>query len=265
MADKKEFILVCGVPHGGTTVVRKLIGNINGVHDHPHEIDAIMGIDYNHFLKKIEDTAHKAIVVKSPFTPRNITNYKSFKVIFVLKNPWDCFGSYRKRFKTEAHYTKAYVDRYGIGSYCALAEIWLNIRNNPEQFPNIYPIKYEEMFEDDYAKVKDMVRWLGFSWVDNIINSERVAGHQNWNNKPVPKVENPNTLKNTGADNVPLRYWQINQPFHDMTGQSREYIFRNTKLHLDNLATSKDKDGSNILKRLDYVKYGDYGQCEKDI
>jgi len=254
--DKKEFVLVCGVPHGGTTIVRKLIGNIDGVYDHPNEIDAIMGINPSTFLKKIEKTDHKAIVVKSPFTPKNITKHKDFKIVFILKNCFDLYGSYRKRFKTESHYTKTYVDRYGIASYNTLAGIWLNIRKNPDSFPNIYPIKYEEMFDNDYSKVKDLVRWLGFEWEDSIISSDRVAGHQNWHNRPIPKVDNPDTLKNTGADNVPLRYWQINQPFQDMTGKSKHYIFKNTKMQLDKLP---------ILKELDYLKFGNYDESECEL
>lgn len=256
MAEDKQFILVVGFPHGGTTITRKLIGNIDGILDHPNEIDAIMQVNSSHFLKKIEGTDHKAIVVKSPFTPQNITNYKNFKIVFVLKNPYDIYGSIRKRFKSESHYTKSYVGRYGVNVYVSLAKTWLNIRNNPDKYTNIYPIKYEEMFENDYEKVKDMVKWLGFEWNDNIVNSDRVAGHQNWNNRPIPKVDNPNTLKNTGADNVPLRYWQINQPFQNMTGQSKCYIFKNTKTQLDKLP---------ILKELGYDKYGDYEECEKDL
>ena len=256
MSDHKQFILVCGIPHGGTTIMRKLIGNINGVYDHSQEIDAIMQVNPSSFLDKIKDTEHEAIGVKSPFTPQNITSYKNFKIVFVLKNPYDVYGSYRKRFKVESHYTHAYASRYGIDSYVSLANIWLNIRHNNETYPNIYTIKYEEMFEDDYAKVKDLVAWLGFEWNNNIINSERVAGHQNWNNKPVPQVDNPDVLKNTGADNVPLRYWQINQPFQDMTGQSKHYIFKNTKDRLDTLP---------ILKVLNYDKYGNYEECEKEL
>lgn len=252
----KRMILVCGFPHGGTTIIRKLIGNIEGMYDYTSEIDAISGVDINTYISKIKDTDYKAIVVKSPFTPKNITTYKNFKIVFILRNPWDCFGSFRKRFKVESHYTHAYVGRYGIGVYADMAKTWLEVRNNPDKYPNIYPIKYEEMFENDYSKIRDLVNWLGFPWSDDIIHSDRIAGHQNWNNRPVPKVDNPNELRNTGADNVPLRYWQINQPFHDMTGESRNYIFKTTKTQLDNLS---------ILDQLDYRKYGDYEECERAL
>lgn len=256
MADNKNFILVTGFAHGATTITRKLVGNAEGVYDFTKEIDAIIGVNPDQFIKIIANTNYKSIVVKSPFTPTNILSHTNFKIILVLRNPYDIYGSFRLRFKNEGHYTASYADRYGYNAYVNLCNKWLEVKRNPGKYPNIFPIKYEEMFVDDYKKLKEMISWLGLKWNDNIINSVRVAGHQYINNKPVPVVGDPSILKNTGADNVPYRYWQINQPFKDMTGESSKYIFKTTKAKLDSLP---------IIKELGYDVYGKLSEIEAPL
>lgn len=234
-----SVILVVGIPHGGTTILRKIIGNIEGVYDYIEEVDAIMGVNVDKFTSMIPST-HRAIVIKSPFTPTNITTYNDprLKIVYVIKNPYDVYGSYRTRFGSEDHYTKYYTDRYGIGKYECLAKLWLKI--NSEGSSNIFTVKYEDLFSDDYAKIKQLVKWLGFEWSDSIIASERTAGHQHIKPGAKPPVVN------TGANNASYRYYQINSELRDMTGESASNIYPNTKRLLDNM---------QILKDLDYLKY----------
>lgn len=233
-----SVILIVGLPHGGTTILRKIIGNIPKVMDHIEELDAIMGIDVNRYLNKIANTDYEAIVVKSPFTPVNLTTMKhpKLKIVFIIKNPYDIYGSYAIRFKDENHYMGPYADRYGISKYEYLVSMWLNLRNDPD----IFTVKYEELFDNDYGKVKELIAWLGFTWNDDIIYSKRIAGHQH----VLPGQNRP--MENTGANNAPYRYYQINQEFRDMTGESKSMIFPTTKARLDSM---------EILKVLGYDKY----------
>jgi hypothetical protein len=183
-----QKILICGFPHCGTSIVKSILGHIEDVEEIPTEC---LGI------KKTSDK--KFVVCKWPFIRSEFfgEKYKDYIKIFIIRNPLFVFSSINKRFNYKI------PRNHSFNTYVNTISMFIKYKNNPEK--NIYTIKYEDLFENDYHNFKELLNNIGIQYDDSIFNNTNytnVIGNVKFvDEKP----------KNT--EHARYRTWQINQPF----------------------------------------------------
>lgn len=183
-------ILICGYSHCGTTILKSIIGHIEDV----EEI-----IDECNFINK--STNKKYIMCKYPIADRKFfgKTYKDYIKIFIIRNPLFVFSSINKR---KGHYKLS--NRHSIDKYFDIVKMFIKYKNNPEK--NIYTIKYEDLFPNNYYELKKILNDIGFKYDDSIFDNSKYTNKSHSNvdivkNKPLNKQHRV------------YRNWQINQPF----------------------------------------------------
>ena len=138
--------------------------------------------------------------------------YKDYQRIFILRNPVWVFSSLNRRFGGEENIP----NDHSIELYEKAAEKFLYYKDNPEE--NLHTILYEELFEDNHKKIKEILDKIGINWHNQDIFNNKGFKNQivTGLNGYVPKDE-PNQLGKHGA----FRQWQINQPFKNMNLESK--------------------------------------------
>ena len=184
-----QKILIFGFPHCGTTILKSIIGHIENV----EEI-----IDETNVINK--ETEKKYILAKWPFTSYAFftDRYNEYIKIFIIRNPLFVFSSLNKR------YNYNIPENHSIEEYINTIKFFIKNIINP--LPNIYLIKYEDMFNNNYQELKNIFDAIGFIYDDKIFDNTKYfnQAHQNvslLNEKP----------KN--YEHILYRTWQINQPF----------------------------------------------------
>ena len=89
-------------------------------------------------------------------------------------------------------------------TYFKMAELYIYFKNNPIE--NVHLIQYEDMFDDNYKNLKEMLNKIGFKYENNIFNNAKFK-NQARENYPL-KDYKPSNQQHMG-----YRTWQINQPF----------------------------------------------------
>ena len=184
-----QKILICGFPHSGTSILKSIFGHIE-------EVEEIQGE-----CESINTTSNKKFILcKSPFTHRKFFSeeYKDYIKVFIIRNPLFVFSSLNKRFNYNI------PGNHNFNVYINTIRRFIKYKNNFEK--NIYTIRYEDLFENDYHKLKEIFNNIGIQYDDNIFNNTK------YTNVICPGVklvdEKP---KNT--DHAKYRTWQINKPF----------------------------------------------------
>ena len=229
-------IIIYGFPHSGTSILRRMVGNCPDVHDVIGEKLYVEKDDLRH-------ATGKDIVIKypSPILPDNFyrTTHKDYKIVIIIKNPYDIFGSITKRF---GHLNQ---EHHKINDWVNHAELFLKFRNN--DVDNVFAMKYEEMFENNFEKMKNMFDFLGLQYEEKkIIHSHRKA-YITSGNLQIP-IHAPDRRKAHGQ----FRQWQMNQKFENMTGHSSKFL---------SSGVIKELNALSVVKKLDY-KWEDL--CQKD-
>jgi hypothetical protein len=185
-----QKILICGFPHCGTSILKSIIGHIEEVEEIKDECDIIK-----------KDTIKKYILCKSPFTNNNYFSdkYKDYIKIFIIRNPLFVFSSLNKRFEYNI------PENHSINNYIETIKKFININNNNIK-KNIYTIKYEELFKNNFNELKKILDDIGMKYDDNIFDNTKYRNIICTNTNLVK--EKP---KNT--EHALYRTWQINQPF----------------------------------------------------
>ena len=182
-------IIIIGYPHSGTSILKTIVSHIDNVE---HIIDETKKINIK--------TDKKFIVCKWPFALDEFftEEYKDYKKIFIIRNPLFIFSSLNKRlnYKIPHHHN---IDRY-----INTLKKFIFYRNNKKN--NIYTIRYEDLFEDNFKQLKDLLNSVGLKYNDDIFINE------NYQNYMKPNVETP-IYKPKNSDHVLYRTWQLNQPF----------------------------------------------------
>jgi hypothetical protein len=83
--------------------------------------------------------------------------YKDYNIIFITRNPWNLFTSVIKAGDDPlSHETFHLSPKYAftIEEYFVSMQRFIEARDG--SFPNIYTIKYEELFDDDFSKIKSI-------------------------------------------------------------------------------------------------------------
>ena len=185
-----QKILICGFPHCGTSILKSILGHIEDVEEIYDETPVIDKISNKKFIS-----------CKYPFTDANFfgENWADYIKIFIIRNPLFVFSSLNKRFNYEIPICHSFEN------YIETLQLFIKYKNNPEK--NIYTIKYEDLFDNNYEKFKTILIDIGITYKD-----DRIFDNSKYTNIVVSGVE----LLEDKPENIyhnEYRTWQINQPF----------------------------------------------------
>ena len=205
-------ILVTGFPHSGTTILRAMVGKCKSVYDNHIEFED--PANYN------PNSKYKFYVWKHPTLPAIIrnngysikdTNYLSDTIIIqIIRNPWNTFTSLYKR-QTAFNEFSIFDNNNGhsLGYWENSAHRFLE--NEENSYKDVYTIKYEDMFLDNFQKLKNIFDNIGLEYSDDIFTNNEVLKHNH--------SEYIEDYDKTGEIGEFYRTWQINQPFQNMNGE----------------------------------------------
>lgn len=184
-----QKILICGFPHSGTSILKSIIGHIEEVEEIYHEITVI-----NKTSKK------KFILGKCPYTYDYFfeEKYNDYIKIFIVRNPLFVFSSLNKRFNYKI------PDCVSFSKYIDTLKMFIKYRTNPRK--DIYTIKYEDLFTNNYSDLKKILDDIGFQYDDRIFDNSK------YKNIIINGVKLTDKKPNN-IDHGLYRTWQINQPF----------------------------------------------------
>jgi hypothetical protein len=187
---ESQKILIHGFPHCGTTILKSIIGHIE-------EVEEVF--DETKIIHKKSNK--KFILCKYPIT-YNIyfdSQYDDYVKIFIIRNPLFVFSSLNKRFKYKT------LDKdHSFDQYINTLKTFIKYKNNPKK--NVYTIKYEDLFTNDYKELKKLLNDIGIQYDDNIFdNSKYTNVSHSWIKLKDKKPQITN--------HEFYRTWQINQPF----------------------------------------------------
>lgn len=187
--NTSQKILICGFPYCGTSILKSIIGHIE-------EVEEILN-EHNH-INKISNK--KFILCKYPFTQDYMfgEEYKDYIKIFIIRNPLFVFSSLNKRFNYKI------PKNHRFNEYENTLTKFIKYKNNPEK--NIYTIKYEDLFKNNYEEFKKILNDIGFQYDDTIFDNSK---YSNFISNDVKLVDKKPKDINHGY----YRTWQINQPF----------------------------------------------------
>jgi hypothetical protein len=196
-------ILICGFPHCGTTILKSIIGHIDDVEEIVDEIDKID--------KTIDVEEGKYILCKYPFTLKKFfeKEYDDYIKIFIIRNPLFVFSSLNKRFSNKIPFG------HSIDRYIQTVKLFITYRNNLPA--NTFLIRYEDLFENNYQNIRNILDSIGLKYTDKIFDNGKyinkiITGTELLNNKPENK------------DHERFRTWQINQPFVSNNDNTQIYL-----------------------------------------
>ena len=199
-----QRILIFGFWHCGTSILKSIIGHAKEVKEVINEIDRLE--------KHI--SPYKFLLGKSPLMQEKFFkgDYKDYQRIFILRNPVWVFSSLNRRFGGDQNIP----NDHSIELYERAAKKFIHYRDNPEE--NLHTILYEELFEDNHKKLKEILDKIGINW-----HNQNIFENKGFKNQIVtglkghiPKNE-PSQLGKHGN----FRQWQINQPFKNMNDKSK--------------------------------------------
>jgi len=230
--SKVTTILITGFPHCGTSILRAKLGEANDTFDQEQE----------HRYTETSPPGTKFHIWKHPLVhpefkndlgwgnKKNIPFFKDTHIIPIIRNPYYAFSSlvtkrYLNPFKTQDH---------TFNDYIFTAEKWLQAKK--ENIDKVYPIKYEELFENNNQKLWDTVNKIGlefpFDSFKDRTKTYKMNGKELRLDKSIDEFE--------GAE---YRIWQMNQEFKNMNTPEKFDIPERLEKLLDE---------SDIVKELGY-------------
>jgi hypothetical protein len=184
-----QKILICGFPHCGTSILKSILGHIDIVEEIKNECTSIN-----------KCTNKPYILGKCPFTKEEFfgEKYKDYIKIFIIRNPLFVFSSLNKRFE------------YNIPEYTSF-NVYLDTINKFIKFgnyveKNIYTIRYEDLFENNFYALKKIIDNIGITYDPGIFENTK------YRNVIIPNTKLVDT-KPKNSEHALYRTWQINQPF----------------------------------------------------
>lgn len=234
----KKKILITGYPHTGTSILKSKIGECKNVYE---IVDEVFQINNNHILQSGDK---EFVLIKTPVIPLEIrvhgvkfltTNnpssiYKDYSIIFITRNPWNLFTSVIKAGDDPLSHEMWHLSPkypFTVEEYFVSLDRYIEARDG--NFPNIYTIKYEELFEDGNKKIKNIMDKIGLIYDDNIFETKTKEYRFK---KDVPFL---NSERPKNYDRVQMRTWQLNQSFQNMNSEI------NIPSELDNLLKDSEK------------------------
>lgn len=206
-----QRILIFGFWHCGTSILKSIIGHAKEVNEVINERDK---------LPKVI-SSYKFSLCKSPLTQERFFEgeyKKDYQRIFILRNPVWVFSSLNRRFKGKI------PKDHSIEEYESAAEKFLYYRENPQD--NLYTILYEELFDNNHKKLKEILDLIGIKW-----HNQNIFENKGFKNQIVTGMKGhiPNKEPNQLGKHGDFRQWQINQPFKNMNDKAKIQITQKQK------------------------------------
>ena len=229
-----QKILLFGFPHTGTTIFRNILGHIDDVDEMIYE---------SRIAFKATDKPF--IVVKYPFTWEKFfeDEYKDYIKIFVVRNPLWVFSSLNKRFSNNI------PADHNMWSYFDALKKFAKYSESP--IANTYLIRYEDMFDDNYAAMRAIFDKIGFTYTDRIFQNAEFTNTAQVKNAEIP-VDEPEHTNHSA-----YRMYQVNQPFvnnNDMAKLSLNHVQKHT-FATHPIVQKIYPEVKEILKKMNEKKY----------
>jgi hypothetical protein len=192
-------IIIFGFPHSGTTILRNIISHIESVYEISDEISNINDNDNDY-------TNYNFVLCKYPYLIKEselLTLYSDYIKIFIIRNPLYVFSSLNKRFEYQSLDCNHSIDKYidTIKEFNKLKEKNIN---------QLFLIRYEDMFEDNYKSLKYIFNKIGFHYDDGVFdNSKHTNKVQFGNHLTIPQTRPSERCHHE------YRLFQINQRFEN--------------------------------------------------
>lgn len=196
-------IIIFGFPHSGTTILRCIISHIKNVYEIVNETKKI---DNNN-----SDYAnYNFVLCKWPYLINEnelLTEYSDYIKIFIIRNPLYIFSSLNKRFDNTVNIHKNVEHEHSINKYIETVKEFNKFKNN-NNINNLFLIKYEDIFEDNYKNIKYIFDKIGFIYNDTIFDNSKYKNNVQYGNN----LQIPNEIP-LNSSHTEYRLFQINQPF----------------------------------------------------
>ena len=217
-------IIVLGNPHTGTSILKCIIGHIKDVYE---VIEEKMYVT-DEMIDLANKDQKKYILIKYPM----LHNYSDYIIICIIRNPIYTINSMKKR---ETTFCQKWIPRYERS-----ANVFLN---KDSDLKNIYYIKYEEIFLNNFSSLKTIFDSIGFKYTDEIFNNTSfnnklyhtkkkpyLSNAKEYNKKQITTIMDTNMSQKTKHEI--LRTYQINQPLVNnnnseiiLTSKELSYIY----------------------------------------
>jgi len=218
----KKKILITGFPHTGTSILKSKMGECNNLYECPYEHPTITSDDIRR-AGDIEFILRKTPVIPIEIRANSLTQsrvigseYGDYIIIFVIRNPYNVFTSLCKAGfdpLTKIGPNEGIEYHHSLGEYLAAAKFFLEAMNG--NYTNIYTIKYEDFFPNDYQKLKELMNLIGLEYHNTIFDTKSKE-YTHWRDCNISKIDEKTLdYKNRRGE---YRTWQINQPFQNMNG-----------------------------------------------
>ena len=202
-------ILITGFPHCGTTVLRAKLGECKNTYEEQKEF-----AEPAHYHPNME---YDFYVWKHPFIHEEFRNhtfsikpqtkYADIIIISIIRNPWNVFSSLYKR-STQSGEFSIYDNKQGhsLSYYNNAATVILDAMKN--NYDNVYPIKYEDMFDNNFKALKSIFDKIGLEYNDSLFETNTKIHSQ-------AKAKYIEDYDKLGKYDSEYRTWQINQKFEN--------------------------------------------------
>jgi hypothetical protein len=203
-------ILVTGFPHSGTTVLRAKIGECKNTKEQSKEFNDVTefhpNMPYDFYVWKTPVIPGE--FRNNTFSVKEETKYKDTIIIPIIRNPWNVFSSLYKRGIQSGQFS-IYDNRqlHSIEYYNNACDIIADAFKN--NYKNVYPIKYEDMFDNNFQTLKNIFDKIGLQYDDSIFETKTKEYKHN-------DCEYIDDYDKKDLQDGEYRMWQINQPFKNM-------------------------------------------------
>jgi hypothetical protein len=202
-------ILITGFPHCGTTVLRAKLGECKNTYEEQKEFAEPAhyhpNMEYDFYIWK-HPFLHKEFR-NHTFSIKPQTKYADIIIIPIIRNPWNVFSSLYKR-GTQSGEFSIYDNKQGhsLSYYNNAATVILDaMRNN---YDNVYPIRYEDMFDNNFQALKSIFDKIGLEYNDSLFETNTKIHSQ-------AKAKYIEDYDKFGKYDSEYRTWQINQKFEN--------------------------------------------------
>jgi hypothetical protein len=169
------------------------------------------------------------ILIKYPMLPVDIraggiaytrhpdSRYYEYTIIMVIRNPWNVYtgmikaGSNPMNNLTVDGGNSEYHSK--VEEYEVAAELFRQARDN--NYPNIYAIRYEDFFPNNFEKLRELMDKLNLQYTEELFTN-RTKDYIHWPGKEYANIKNNEDYQ---SDRYAYRTWQINQPFQNMNSE----------------------------------------------
>jgi hypothetical protein len=204
-SDSKNAVFVCSYPKSGRTWLRFILANyfnmyfnINETIDLKNMFEFMPNNDasglkgYSGFRFKGQNETPLVLFSHDKY---NEFQYKDKKIIYLERNPYDTLVSYYFHIKTKPGYNGTISEfirdkRYGATKLNKYQKSWEKNLNEKH-----LKISYEEMHENIYEKIKQVISYIGLDLIDEYLKiSIQLSKFNNMKNieakTPIPGFEN---------------------------------------------------------------------------